>query len=388
MMKAYLKNEYLHYYERSLFGRYINADHIKIALEKHSTYFDVKVIGKSVLKEDIHFIKIGSGEKKILMWSQMHGNESTTTKAVFDLLNVLADMGNNEVVKLLKSCTIGIIPMLSPDGARAYTRLNANQVDLNRDAQSLTQPESKVLRACFEAFKPDFCFNLHGQRTIFSAGPYSKSATVSFLSPAQDAACTVTETRKKAMDVIVKMNEGLQNQIPNQVGTYDDAFNINCVGDAFQSLNVPTILFEAGHYHDDYDREKVRALVLKSLWVGLTEIAFNEVQGVNEKTYFEIPQNEKLFYDIIIRNAKLKRGDVYQVLDVAVQYEEKLGDSGVDFIPKIEKISDLKGFYGHKEIDAQEQIVFVEDDEALKEGSAIDFVLINSEKHPLYIEKK
>ena len=48
---------------------------------------------------------------------------------------------------ILKACTLYIIPILNPDGAKAYTRLNANEVDLNRDAQDLSQPESKVLRA-------------------------------------------------------------------------------------------------------------------------------------------------------------------------------------------------------------------------------------------------
>ena len=386
MNKATLNIDFEHYQESSIFGRYINADHIKFLIKKHGRYFDVTVIGKSVLNEDIHFIKIGSGEKRILMWSQMHGNESTTTKAVFDLLNVLADSKNETVKRLLDKCTIGIIPMLSPDGSRSYTRLNANGIDLNRDAQNLTQPESRVLRDCFESFKPDFCFNLHGQRTIFSAGSTNKSATVSFLSPAQDKICSITETRKKAMDVIVKMNAYLQKQIPGQVGVYDDAFNINCVGDSFQVLNVPTILFEAGHYPDDYNRDKVRRLIFHSLWIGVTEIAFNEIRGLYEQEYLKIPKNEKLFYDIIIRNAKLKRGEVYQIRDIAVQYEEKLDKNRIIFVPKIEKISDLSGFYGHKEIDANENLVFIDVNEELKEGLAIDFALINSEKYPLFIE--
>ncbi len=386
MNKATLNIDFEHYQESSIFGRYINADHIKFLIKKHGRYFDVTVIGKSVLNEDIHFIKIGSGEKRILMWSQMHGNESTTTKAVFDLLNVLADSKNETVKRLLDKCTIGIIPMLSPDGSRSYTRLNANGIDLNRDAQNLTQPESRVLRNCFESFKPDFCFNLHGQRTIFSAGSTNKSATVSFLSPAQDEICSITETRKKAMDVIVKMNAYLQKQIPGQVGVYDDAFNINCVGDSFQVLNVPTILFEAGHYPDDYNRDKVRRLIFHSLWIGVTEIAFNEIRGLYEQEYLKIPKNEKLFYDIIIRNAKLKRGEVYQIRDIAVQYEEKLDKNRIIFVPKIEKISDLSGFYGHKEIDANENLVFIDVNEELKEGLAIDFALINSEKYPLFIE--
>lgn len=385
MTIEHFRNQYEQYHEASLFGRYINLDHIKNLIEKHSNHFDVSVLGKSVMDEDIHFIKVGSGRKKILMWSQMHGNESTTTKAVFDLLNVLAESKADDVKSLLGKCTIGIIPMLNPDGSRAYSRLNANQVDLNRDAQNLTQPESRILRNCFEEFKPDFCFNLHGQRTIFSAGATSKPATVSFLSPAQDVMCSITSTRKKAMDIIVKMNHNLQRQIPGQVGIYDDTFNLNCVGDTFQALNVPTILFEAGHYHDDYNREKVRELIFQSLLVGLVNISFGYVQGSDEKAYFEIPQNDKLFYDIIIRNVKFKRGDAHQILDIAVQYEEKLCQNEIVFMPKIEKISDLSDFFGHREIDAHKQLVFAEDNKVLIEGLAIDFVLINGEKHILFV---
>jgi murein tripeptide amidase MpaA len=54
--------------------------------------------------------------------------------------------------------------MLNPDGADMYTRLNANEVDLNRDSQNLTQPESKVLREIFDLFQPHYCFNLHDQQ--------------------------------------------------------------------------------------------------------------------------------------------------------------------------------------------------------------------------------
>lgn len=386
MKIAHLQSDYKHYYESLLSGRYINADHLKKPLKKHEANFPVTVLGKSVLNEDIHFIKIGSGKIKILIWSQMHGNESTTTKALFDLLNVLADHHVERVKHLLSRVTLGIIPMLNPDGSRVYTRQNANQVDLNRDAQNLMQPESNVLRSCFDSFKPDYCFNLHGQRTIFSAGTTNKSASISFLSPAQDATRSVTQTRAKAMDIIVKMNEMLQERIPGQVGLYDDGFNINCVGDSFQSLNVPTVLFEAGHCANDYNREEVRGLIFQSLWAALGEIAFKDIKGEHEEAYFKIPKNEKLFYDIIIRNAKLKTGNIHHITDLAVQYEERLDQNIVVFIPKIEKIADLSNYYGHKEIDAKGDLVVSENGKELKEGFEIDFVFVNHKKHLLNVE--
>ncbi|MFD2917744.1 M14 family zinc carboxypeptidase [Psychroserpens luteus] len=369
-----IKSLFKSHKESTLFGRYIHGENIESLFEKFIGKFQISQVGKSVNGLPIHTITFGSGDKNILMWSQMHGNESTTTKAVFDMLNVFLEE-KNEIKHVLKHCKICIIPMLNPDGAKLYTRLNANKVDLNRDAQELSQPESVVLHSVFEDFKPDFCFNLHGQRTIFSAGSVNKSATISFLAPAQDEDTTVTPTRKIAMEVIGVMNESLQEQIPDQVGVYDDSFNINCVGDSFQALNVPTLLFEAGHFAGDYNRERTREFIFQSLLVSLDYIASNNVDGDNYKSYFKIPQNEKLFFDIIIRNTKEQ--------DIAVQYSERLIEGSIAFVPEIVKISDLSNFFAHRVIDANDYEVFKEDGSVLKVGSEIDFVMINNEKFSL-----
>lgn len=361
--------------ESRLHGRYIFSKHILPLLEKHQSHFDIDVIGQSVLGESIHAIKIGTGKKKIFMWSQMHGNESTTTKALFDLCNVFANATDPIIEKILTKCTIVMIPMLNPDGAKAYTRVNANDIDLNRDAQDLSQPESKILKLYFDGFRPEFCFNLHGQRTIFSAGKTKYPATVSFLAPAQDELCTVTPTRKKAMELIVKMNEMLQLQIPNQVGIYDDAFNINCVGDTFQSFDVPTVLFEAGHFKEDYDREVVREFIFQSLVVALEHIATQTVTGEDHLPYFEMPQNHKLFYDIILRQAIING----KTCDVAIQYQETLVDNHIEFKPIVEKISDLNDFYGHKEVNVNGAMVYTANEQQLYEGYENDFVLMNNE---------
>jgi len=370
-----IKKSFLKHKEQRLLHRYITNKHIEPLLKNCSDMVHVETIGKSVLNHPIYGIKIGYGGKRILMWSQMHGNESTTTKALFDLINTISDTTSG-FDAILKSCTLYIIPILNPDGAMAYTRVNANKVDLNRDAQDLTQPESLVLRNTFNAFKPHFCYNLHGQRTIFSAGATNKTATVSFLAPAQDRSCTITPNRKIAMEVIGVMNKALQAIIPNQVGVYDDAFNLNCVGDTFQSENVPTILFEAGHYHNDYGRDKTRELIYSSYLTSLYYISKNKVTGDSYEAYFDIPENNKCFLDIIIRNAKVGN----DLVDIGIQFQERLIGRQIAFIPKIENIEKLNGFYGHKEINANGSSVFGASGEALKLGYENVFVILNNEK--------
>lgn len=366
------------YKEQNLSNRYIHNEHILPILNRLKNKLEIQEIGKSVLKKPIFSVKIGKGSKRILMWSQMHGNESTTTKVVFDLLNTFLNDSICNTETILDHCTVCIIPILNPDGAETYTRVNANKVDLNRDAQNLTQPESKVLQEVFKEFKPNYCFNLHGQRTIFSAGKTNKSATVSFLSPAQDAECTITDARKVGMEIIAEMNRTLQQQIPGQVGVYDDSFNINCIGDTFQSLNVPTILFEAGHYADDYPREKTREFIYQSLLTALFYIADNNITGYRYVEYQSIPENEKLFFDIIIRDATLNG----KVVDVAIQFEEVLKNDKLEFIPTLRETGNLDSYFGHREIKIDQKVINVEksDDNIVSE---IVIVKKNSEFIPI-----
>ncbi|WP_179019424.1 M14 family metallopeptidase [Winogradskyella forsetii] len=359
-----------------LSGRYITNSHIEKCLEKlpHSR---ISTLGCSVEERPIYSLKYGNGPIKILLWSQMHGNESTSTKALFDCFN-LFETENNLSKHILEHCTLVVIPMLNPDGAEKYTRLNANLVDLNRDAQDLSQPESRLLLQAYEDFRPDYCFNLHGQRTIFSAGETNTIATLSFLSPSQDEARSITANRKTAMAIIADINDLLQPEIPNGVGRYDDGFNLNCVGDTFQSFGVPTILYEAGHYANDYEREEVRRLMFIAILKGLDVIA-NGVNDVNYDVYFNIPENAKCFYDVIIRNAKVNTKP-NELVDIAIQFKETLINNKLHFVPVIEAIENLKNKFGHKEIDAKGSTLKTDENFELNIGDEIDFVLLNKEK--------
>ena len=133
--------------ENSLFGRYITLKDIEPLLAK----LPVDIIGKSVLGKPIYKFTIGSGEIKVFIWSQMHGNESTTTKALFDFFNLI-NSSSEQGQGFLKEFTFCFIPMVNPDGAELYTRENANKVDLNRDSIDLSQPESQLLRQIFNEF--------------------------------------------------------------------------------------------------------------------------------------------------------------------------------------------------------------------------------------------
>ena len=307
-----------------------------------------------MLQKPIYQINIGSGPIKILMWSQMHGNESTTTKALFDFINFLtySEIG----IQFQKHFSFCMLPMLNPDGAALYTRENANLVDLNRDAQHLSQPESKVLRNVFDDFQPDFCYNLHDQRTIYGTEGFNLPATVSFLAPSYNQACDINDVRTQAISVIVAMNTVLQNFIPNQVGRFDDSFNINCVGDTFQNLNVPTILIEAGHFPKDFEREITRKYIFIAMVAGFQFLESKENYPNAVAEYLVIPENKVFFYDIIYRNVSINYDNKKIIANIAIQNKEELVNDTVLFEAYIESIGDLKGYLGHFEFDAKTEL--------------------------------
>ena len=89
-----------------------------------------------------------------------------------DFFNFLAS--DTELASQIKSnYTLLCIPMLNPDGAFAYTRENANSVDLNRDAFLCSQPEMKLLRAIYKNFK--FCFTNYHRSCINSFQCYTRN---------------------------------------------------------------------------------------------------------------------------------------------------------------------------------------------------------------------
>lgn len=374
-----LEQLFSQYKEETIHGRYITLDSIEPLLQKLNTNNQLKIIGKSVLGKSIYSYQIGEGKTRIFLWSQMHGNESTTTKALFDFLNVLQS-GSDLAQQLLNSFTFYSIPMLNPDGAKLYTRENANKVDLNRDSNELTQPESKLLRAVFEFFNPDYCFNLHDQRTIFGVSDTGKPATLSFLAPSYNQEREINESRLKAINLIASVNEVLQEYLPNQIGRFDDSFNINCIGDKFQYLGVPTLLFEAGHFPNDYEREETRKYVFMALISSFTTLSENVIVSNGITKYLNIPQNKVVFYDFMYKNIKINYDGIEIITNFAAQYKEELIENQICFNAHVSQIGDLENYFGHFEYDAEGALYKDNFDSIPKLNQKADFYLDNDIK--------
>lgn len=310
--------------------------------------FEVEVVGRSTNGLPIYLISYGHGATPVFLWSQMHGNEASATRALFTLFEFLADDGgqNDELRQTIKeNLALYFIPMVNPDGANIYQRRNANDLDINRyagdtrptsvsdsdfddwpdDFEDLPDPvEAEILWEVRNRVHPNakdvkFGFNLHDQGEYTAVGSGGeKLATLSFLAPAIDGGAgnltgtyeeqiekqkvrTIDQTRADAMAVITGINEMLQEEegIPGQVGRYGDDFGERYFGDTFTMAGTSVILIESAGYANDEEKQAQRQLNFMAILRGLAEMATGNYENYYEKRppgeTYTVPDFEKYF---------------------------------------------------------------------------------------------
>lgn len=330
-------------------NRYISPEKLFYYLQTNYSNAIIE-IGISYLNKPIYKMNLGTGSIKVLAWSQMHGNESNSTHAMLDLLEIFKEQPELEE-DLFSKISLDFIFMLNPDGSQKWTRRNELDIDLNRDFLKESSREFPLLKKLAQNGRYDYALNLHEQRTIFSTDGIHP-ATLSFLAPSEDFERTITETRKKTMAVITRVYDQLKTDLPKQIARYSDEFYPSSVGDNFIKMGIPTILFEGGHFQNDYQRIATRKYYTLALYEAL--LAISDLNGSTSgwEMYKEIPHNKESHCDLIYRNVRLNT-DVECIVDVAVQYKEELksGAEDISFTPIIVDVGDVGRKKGWLEID-------------------------------------
>ena len=203
-------------------------------------------VGRSVQGRSIHLVTLGSGPRRILLWSQMHGDEPSATPALLDLADTLLASDQPEHRAILEGATLLMVPMLNPDGAERYARRNAQAVDINRDALHLSTPEGRVLKAVRDRFRPEIGFNLHDQNRRTTVGDTGVLATISLLAVSGDRKGTVTPGRARAKRVCSSIARTLEPFVPGGIGRYDEDWNPRAFGDNVTAWGTPVVLIESG----------------------------------------------------------------------------------------------------------------------------------------------
>lgn len=350
-----LSKSYTNYKENKITHRRFQHRDIVPILQGLKRPFTVQEQGQSIEGRAIYSVTVGKGEKTVLLWSQMHGDESTATMALFDMFNFLAadDEFNSMRDNLLEELQIVFIPMLNPDGAERFQRRNALGIDLNRDALRLECPESRLLKRMRDELDADWGFNLHDQSRYYAAGNNPHTAAISFLAPAYNYEKEINPVREKSMKMIGEMNAVLQQYIPGKVARYNDDFEPRAFGDNIQKWGTSTILIESGGLKGDIEKQELRKLNFISILTALHSIASDQVGDLPVKAYDKIPFNESnAFHDLILREVQvLNNGNWYKV-DVGIRRREVGGDTPVPYFfdAYIHDLGDLSTFYAYESI--------------------------------------
>ncbi|WP_185865999.1 M14 family zinc carboxypeptidase [Blattabacterium cuenoti] len=339
---------------------------LEIIKKYNNTCFtSITPIGFSVERREIFKIKWGIGKIKVFIWSQMHGNETTGTKSMFDIFHFFSKQENHDLVKFLKeSLTVLYIPMLNPDGSEKFQRRNAINIDLNRDSVRLQSPEMQVLFHEIYKESPHILFNLHDQRSIYNVGnKYFNPAILSFLSPSVSSKEVDSIHRKKSMGIVHFIAKKIQKILPDvgSIGRFSDEFYPTATGDNLQKLGFPCVLFEAGNYPKDNHKEIIRKYNALSILAGFYFISSHkENLEKNYEHYFSISENKNVLLDKIYRKVQIKKDDNQFIIDIGLMNFEEFDfeKKNLSFISKIVDIGDLSNFFAYEEFITPGQIFY------------------------------
>jgi Zinc carboxypeptidase len=281
----------------------------------------VEKFAESVEGRPIYLAKIGTGPRRVLLWSQMHGDEPTHTAVMLDLFSyLLQPPANPQAGDILTACTLMFIPMLNPDGAEAAIRFNAQGIDINRDWRRQATPEGRALVRAAKTLKPQFGFNLHNQNARTSVGRPPRPAAVSVLAPPPDASRKESPSMRTAKQMCTCFVEAVRPFAEGMISRYDDTYEPRAFGDGVQSLGVATMLVEAGGW-PEADSEPITRLHFHGMLATLHAIATDKYLAADHQIYEDLPEsNSQRLNDCLITKANVLDAKVVQpfVADIVI----------------------------------------------------------------------
>ena len=95
---------------------------------------------------------------RVLIFAQQHGNEQSGKEGALLLARELIKPENRY---LFENIDFALIPQVNPDGSEINKRRNGNDVDLNRNHLTLTEPETMALHAFFDKYQFEVTMDVH-----------------------------------------------------------------------------------------------------------------------------------------------------------------------------------------------------------------------------------
>lgn len=297
-------------------------------------------VGRSLGGSPIQLVRFGNGPTRVLLWSQMHGDETTASRTLADIVNFIARSPDDPRVRLwAERLTILAVPMLNPDGADAHRRRGHHGIDINRDARVLATPEGRTLKAMQERFEPHYGFNLHDQNPRARVGTSDRIAAMALLAPPPDADATPTPSFRRALHLTAHIARTLSPLLGEHLTRYDDSYNARAFGDGMQSWGVATVLIETGSWRRDEAKHFLRMTNFAALVSAFDAMAADSVDAPAE-LYTSLPQNGRGAADLLIRGGSIVlRGAAPYAADITIDARSVGGPA----FTQVTDVGDLQG---------------------------------------------
>jgi hypothetical protein len=310
----------------------------------------VEEVGRSMQGRELRTVTFGTGSTKVLLWSQMHGDEATATMALADIFAFLAAPGPSALRdRLGRELTVVFLPMLNPDGAELFQRQNAVGVDINRDARRLATVEGRTLKAVRDRLEPQFGFNLHDQGARTRVGRSGEQAAIALLAPAADQERSYGPVRSRARLLAAFLARDFANAVPDRTAKYDDTFEPRAFGDLMQAWGTSTVLIESGALPDDPQKQRLRTLNAAAILGALDAIATGAYARENINQYESLPFNAGGASDVLVRGGTIViPGFANVVADITINYDDSVARTG----GRISDVGDLQASIALDTVDA------------------------------------
>jgi hypothetical protein len=291
----------------------LRPDELSTELERLAELYPRKIrleeIGRSFQGRPIDMLSLGDGQRTVLLWSQMHGDEPSATPALLDIAHyLLSRPEESEVAAILADLRLLMIPMLNPDGSEIYERRNFQAIDINRDALNLATPEGRILKRIRDQYEPMLGFNLHDQNRRTTVGNTGVLATNSLLAVAGDPEGTVTPGRLLARRACSAIVQALAPFVPGGMARYDEDWSPRAFGDNITAWGTPVVLIESGGLSPGHDFEELTRLNFVAILTVLRELVRNDLQDHDPQVYEDLLRNESdAWADVVVRGGFIQQ---------------------------------------------------------------------------------
>lgn len=308
-------------------------------------------IGHSAEGRPLYAVRYGHGATRVLLWTQMHGDEPTHTMGVLDLLGYLGREADDPRARALaEALTVVAVPMLNPDGAERFRRLNAQGIDLNTDARAWATPELRALRGVYDRFRPHWAFNLHDQNVRARVAGTDRLTAMALLACPFNPEGDDDDVRLRAKRLCGVIRRAAKPLIGGHVTRYSDEYEPRGMGEYMQRAGTSTVLVEMGGWKDDPEKQYLRQVSFVVLLAGLEAIAGGTYAQVPLEEYAGLERNGRDVFDRLVRGGTL----------VVPGLEPYRADLGIDFEAPLDErngtlseVGDLADYAARDTLDAE-----------------------------------